>query len=363
MLRRQIHVIFFIILVSILIINIYRIYTNFNSYKVAQDHAERGKYDRAVEEYKRDSRFETSLGLLQWMNRNVNLFEYIRRGSWNKAVKTIEGYNEIPRSILRLDSIYLKLAFINSDLFSEEFYEKLIALDPNFFSFLIPDSVLAKYKGKIWDSTYDLFFLKNGELVEMGDGEREYTLGLAFEKIDLLDQAIQVYKRAIPLIPDPRKVYDRLSYIYYIKGDLDRKKELDLKSREFVPLHLDKQKFKIKIPSIHSNRYFQEIGIFPWEDKIILWSKIYGGELERGDNFVEDPFVEVENPQGDTIVKMLLYRGRVGSYKDSKRGPVENSIFLSELPLDYKVYLGYEYSYDNSNKKLAGGPLRIEIEF
>ena len=115
-----------------------------------------------------------------------------------------------------------------------------------------------------------------------------------------------------------------------------------------------------KIPQTHFAEYRQMVALFRSKEKTLLWSKISGGELITGDDYVVDPYAGVLDPEGTEMAKLLIYQGKVGSF-GSVLGPKEKSINLSSLPSEYRVYIGYRFYYDASHKKKAGGPLEIEI--
>ena len=115
-----------------------------------------------------------------------------------------------------------------------------------------------------------------------------------------------------------------------------------------------------KIPKTHFAEYGQMVALFRSKEKILLWSKISGGELITGDDYVVDPYAGVLDPEGTEMAKLLIYQGKVGSF-GSVLGPKEKSINLSSLPPEYKIEIGYRFYYDASHKEKAGGPLEIEL--
>jgi len=115
-----------------------------------------------------------------------------------------------------------------------------------------------------------------------------------------------------------------------------------------------------RVPPLNAAEYDQTIAIFESKEENILWSKIFGGELVMGDDYVLNPYVKLVDSKGKEITKLLIYKGKIGG-KVSVHGPQENSVNIPELPLEYKVYIGYEYYCDASHSRKAGGPLEIEI--
>lgn len=115
-----------------------------------------------------------------------------------------------------------------------------------------------------------------------------------------------------------------------------------------------------KIPSIHAAEYGQMVAILKTKDEVILWSRIFGGELTFGDDYVLNPYVRLFDSEKREIAKLLIYKGKVGS-EGSVAGPEENSLILSSLPSSYTVCIGYEFYHDDSHEEIADGPLEIEL--
>lgn len=115
-----------------------------------------------------------------------------------------------------------------------------------------------------------------------------------------------------------------------------------------------------KIPQTHFAEYGQMVGLFRSKGKTLLWSRISGGELTAGNDYVVDPYVRIVDLKGREIAKLIIYEGKVGSI-GSVWGPKENLINLSRLPSEYRIYTGYQFYYDASHKEKAGGPLEVEI--
>lgn len=121
-----------------------------------------------------------------------------------------------------------------------------------------------------------------------------------------------------------------------------------------------------KVPPEHFAEYGQMVALFNSKKKSVLWSRIFGGELTSGDDYVLDPYVKIVDSEGKEMVRLLVYQGEVGS-KGSVSGsgwvpgPRENSVILPPLPPKYRIYIGYQSYYDASHREEAGGPLEIEI--
>lgn len=115
-----------------------------------------------------------------------------------------------------------------------------------------------------------------------------------------------------------------------------------------------------KLPRIHFAEYGQMVALFKSKEKSVLWSRIFGGELVMGDDYVLNPYVKLVDSKEREVAKLLIYEGKIGG-KVSVHGPRESSVNIPELPLEYKVYIGYEYYHDATHREEAGGPLEIEI--
>lgn len=115
-----------------------------------------------------------------------------------------------------------------------------------------------------------------------------------------------------------------------------------------------------RVPPLNAAEYDQAIAIFKSKKENVIWSKIFGGELVMGDDYVLNPYVKLVDSKEREVAKLFIYEGKVGG-KVSVHGPRENSLNIPELPLEYKVYIGYEYYCDASHREKAGGPLEIEI--
>jgi len=116
-----------------------------------------------------------------------------------------------------------------------------------------------------------------------------------------------------------------------------------------------------KMPGTHGAEYGQMVALFNSEKKSVLWSRIFGGELTSGDDYVVDPYVRITDSKGKEITRLLIHGGKVGSLRGSVPGPEENSVLLAPLPLRYKLYVGYRSYHDNRHRDRAGGPLEVEL--
>jgi len=114
-------------------------------------------------------------------------------------------------------------------------------------------------------------------------------------------------------------------------------------------------------PKKHGDDYFQIVTLSKLKTMWTLFSRIFGGELRWGDDYVLNPFVQVTDLEGNEIVKLLIFKGKVGSKEANIIAPAEKSIEFPFLPYHYKAYLGYDYYIDFEFPDIAGGPEKFEI--
>lgn len=119
--------------------------------------------------------------------------------------------------------------------------------------------------------------------------------------------------------------------------------------------------FYEQLPPAHFAEYGQMVALFQSKNKVVLWSRVLGGELFGGDDYVLNPYVRVSDGEGKEIARLLVHQGKVGSFKSSVRGTRENSVSLPAIAEEYRVYIGYQYYHDNSHRDSAGGPLEMEL--
>ncbi|MBA7632973.1 hypothetical protein ES703_40529 [subsurface metagenome] len=142
-------------------------------------------------------------------------------------------------------------------------------------------------------------------------------------------------------------------------------REIELKFNEGVRLSGRKDHdisfFYREMPYVNAAEYGQIVILLRSDKKSLLFSKISGGELAMGDDYVLNPYVRIVGLQGKEVAKSLIYEGKVGGLKGSAVGPRERSVSLSALPSEHRIYIGYEYYFDATHPEKAGGPLEIEV--
>lgn len=121
--------------------------------------------------------------------------------------------------------------------------------------------------------------------------------------------------------------------------------------------------FYNEIPDARGDDYFQAVTLSRPQAMWKLSSEIFGGELRWGNDYVLNPFVEVTDNAGNTIQTLTLFKGKVGSYREAqKKAAVKKTIQFPSLPASFKVFIGYEYYFDEDFPEKAGGPERIELK-
>ena len=167
-------------------------------------------------------------------------------------------------------------------------------------------------------------------------------------------------------LPSSYRIYIGYEYRYKsepIVGGSARK--VELKFREGVRLSGRKDHdisfFYQQMPDSNAAEYSQIVTLLRSEEKNLLSSEIWGGELTLGDDYVLNPWVKIASSQGEEVAELLIYEGKVGGLAGSAVGPREKSISLPLLAFEPRIYVGYEYYFDASHPAKAGGPLEIEV--
>jgi hypothetical protein len=114
-------------------------------------------------------------------------------------------------------------------------------------------------------------------------------------------------------------------------------------------------------PNTRGDDYFQLVTLSKDSAVWTLSSNVFGGELRIGDDYVLNPFVRITDAEGKEVKTMRLFDGKVGSIIAKKRGFAERSTRLRDLPKNYRIFVGYDFYYDDQHPGDAGGPELIEI--
>lgn len=125
---------------------------------------------------------------------------------------------------------------------------------------------------------------------------------------------------------------------------------------------LDYEHRYVKFPQDFS-QYSQTINI-NWmkdEKKWRIASRLSSNNLIEKDRYIENPYIRLVDSKGMQIAKFIVYEGRITPEADSSTFR-EKSFFLSSLPSNYKVYIGYGCRY-KSEPTEGGSPREIELEF
>lgn len=122
---------------------------------------------------------------------------------------------------------------------------------------------------------------------------------------------------------------------------------------------LDYEHRYVKFPRDFS-QYSQTINI-NWINDEKRWrieSRFSSNNLIEKDRYIENPYIRLVDSKGIQIAKFIVYEGRITPQADSSTFR-EKSFFLSSLPSNYTIYIGYECRYKS---ELTGGGSSREIE-
>ncbi len=115
------------------------------------------------------------------------------------------------------------------------------------------------------------------------------------------------------------------------------------------------------LPNTRGDDYFQTVTLSKDSAVWTLSSTVFGGELRIGDDYVLNPFVRITDAGAKEVNTMTIFDGKVGSSNADRRSFAERSTRLSVLPDNYRVFVGYDFYYDDQDPEDAGGPEIIEI--
>jgi len=107
-------------------------------------------------------------------------------------------------------------------------------------------------------------------------------------------------------------------------------------------------------------QYFQIITLGQTGKSAQLFSQVFGSKLRWGDSYVENPFVQVVDSDQKELIKLFVFKGRVGG-AGGKSGQAKNILTLPSLPEEFRVYAGFEFFHDSQFPGLSGGPSRREV--
>jgi hypothetical protein len=166
----------------------------------------------------------------------------------------------------------------------------------------------------------------------------------------------------------------KIGYEYYFssppffaepEGELKKESSIFWKIDRSI---LTQNKFKLfflyfQFPNIHGDDYFQEVYITKSVNRVRLLTKIYGGELTFGNDYVLNPWIKIRNLKGEEICKVIIFKGKVGSYKTKRKAPIKKSSNISYLPEKFDLSVGYDYYFDKNFPQLTGGPEEFNFYF
>ena len=114
-------------------------------------------------------------------------------------------------------------------------------------------------------------------------------------------------------------------------------------------------------PKKRGDDYSQIVTLSKTKAYWTLFSKVFGGELRWGNDYLLNPFVQILDTEGNEIDKLIIFKGRVGSQEAERKGPAEKERALPSLPAEYSVYVGYDEYCDFKFPDRAGGPEKFKI--
>ena len=166
----------------------------------------------------------------------------------------------------------------------------------------------------------------------------------------------------------------KIGYEYYFRipplsikpeGKLEKEYTLIEKIEESI---LKEKKFKIiflyfQFPNKRGDDYFQLVKIIKIGNKGKLYTKIFGGELTFGNDYVLNPWIKLKTRDGKEIYKLIIFKGKIGSYGAKRRGPIKKSSKIPFLPEEFELSLGYDYYFDKNFPSSSGGPTEYSFSF
>jgi len=180
------------------------------------------------------------------------------------------------------------------------------------------------------------------------------------------------YSNSIAFSPLPAHARVYIGYEYnFSPSPLHYELEGDFKKEYCLIENLeDKSLRKKKLQSIfmytalsdtRGDDYYQIVTLSKLKAYWDLYSKVFGGELRWGNDYVLNPFVQIVDAEGNDVTKMIIYRGKVGSQETKRKSPVKKSKVVASLPDNYEIYVGYDYYCDFDYQDQAGGPGKFKI--
>jgi len=119
----------------------------------------------------------------------------------------------------------------------------------------------------------------------------------------------------------------------------------------------------VRFPGGRGDDYFQTVTLARREATASLRSRVFGGGLRYREDHVRNPFVLLRDANGTDLRKVVIFEGTLGSLKADRFAPAQNGAVLPDIPSDVRVFVGYEYYFNNFKPEAAGGPELVEIPF
>jgi len=345
----------------------------------------------SIDDYKIHQSVSVGLNRLDWYQRKK--FDYIVMSSfmysrytttkaesllyWKRSYETIE---ENCRLIKRFDPPWffvhnpnpvIKIYKLDYDRYYVKFpgdfdqYAQEISLDRLDRGWMLKSRILP---GSLWVKGINV---KNPyvRLVDSGGSE---LIKLVVKKGNIGEgtKSLETDEASIFLPSLPRHYSINIGYAYTYDSPEEKEpvqepyfKEVSLNFGDKFRLPRKNYRVKFsyrKMPGVHSAEYGQMAAIFESEEKDILWSEIFGGELVVGNDYALNPYVRITDSEDTEIVRVRISEGKVGSIGSSAASR-QVWVSVSNLPSRYKIYGGYEFYYDKSHRERAGGPFEVEL--
>ena len=142
------------------------------------------------------------------------------------------------------------------------------------------------------EAAVELYYdLKKNHPDEYDFGESELNrLGYALLQLEMLDEAIEIFKLNVEAFPEARNTYDSLAEGYLRKGELDHAKKNYIKALEIDPAW-DNPKYMLNKIYIMENYQKREYMV-PMRDGVKLFTQVYS----PGDGSEDYPFLMKRTP-------------------------------------------------------------------
>jgi hypothetical protein len=116
-----------------------------------------------------------------------------------------------------------------------------------------------------------------------------------------------------------------------------------------------------QFPGRRGDLYFQSAVLTREGRTWNLAGTAFGGKIRWGLCNVLNPYLRVTDKAGKELGKLILFRGKVGGLDAAKKAPVTARLSGLALPGEFRLFFGYDFFFDQSLPKEAGGPEELEV--